>query len=91
MRSRPYKVPKPMAPVYLAGAFSRERCEVRLHCEVASGPLEDPNVLAWPDMLVLTGLTTSLDRMRHLTAYAKTRKSSSQRAGPPFARCPVTA
>ena len=69
---RPHMVPKPMAPVYLAGAFSREWCDVQLHCEVASGPLIDPNVLAWPDMLVLTGLTTALDRMKHLTAYART-------------------
>lgn len=69
---RPNKVPKPLGPVYLAGAFSRELCDVRVYCEVFSGPLEDPRLLAWPDVLVLTGLTTALDRMRHLTAYART-------------------
>jgi hypothetical protein len=37
-----------------------------------SGPLEDPGLLGWPDMLVLTGLTTAFDRMLHLTAYART-------------------
>jgi hypothetical protein len=29
-------------------------------------------LLGWPDMLVLTGLTTAFDRMLHLTAYART-------------------
>ena len=69
---RSHIVTKPMAPVYLAGAFSRELCDVRVYCEVTSGPLIDPKVLAWPDVLVLTGLTTALDRMKHLTAYART-------------------
>lgn len=64
-----------MAPVYLAGAFARERCDVRIHNEQFRGPLTDPNVLAWPDMLVLTGLTGSFDRMLHLTAYARTLNS----------------
>ncbi len=30
-------------------------------------------LLAWPDVLVLTGLTNSFDRMLHLTAYARTK------------------
>ncbi len=67
------KIPQAMGPAYLAGAFSRELCEVRLYSELYSGPLEDAELLAWPDLLVLTGLTTSLDRMRHVTAYARTR------------------
>jgi hopanoid C-2 methylase len=66
------KLPKPMGAVYLAGAFARESCEVRVYCETYSGPLEDPGLLGWPDMLVLTGLTTAFDRMLHLTAYART-------------------
>lgn len=69
---RPRKLPKPMGIVYLAGAFARQSCEVRVYCEVYSGPLEDPGLLGWPDMLVLTGLTTAFDRMLHLTAYART-------------------
>jgi radical SAM superfamily enzyme YgiQ (UPF0313 family) len=70
--ARPRKIPKPMATVYLAGAFARECCEVRVYCEMYSGPLEDPGLLGWADMLVLTGLTTAFDRMLHLTAYART-------------------
>lgn len=69
---RPLKVPSAMGPVYLAGAFS-SLCEVRLYNEVTSGPLEDPHVLGWPDMLVLTGLTNAFDRMLHLTAYARSK------------------
>ena len=65
-----------MGPAYLAGAFSRELCDVRLHCEMYSGPLEDPQLLGWPDMMVLTGLTTAFDRMLHLTAYARTKKKN---------------
>jgi hypothetical protein len=67
------KIPQAMAPVYLAGAFSRRACEIKLYDEVSSGPLEDEALLSWPDMLVLTGLTNSLDRMLHLTAYARTK------------------
>jgi hypothetical protein len=62
-----------MGPAYLAGAFAPARCDLRLYSELSSGPLEDERLLAWPDMLVLTGLTTALDRMRHLTAYARTK------------------
>jgi hopanoid C-2 methylase len=71
-QARPRKLPKPMGPVYLAGAFAQARCDVRVYCEVSSGPLKDPALLGWPDMLVLTGLTTAFDRMLHLTAYART-------------------
>src|SRR5208282_6042816 len=70
------KIPKAMGPVYLAGAFAAERCDVRVHCEMFSGPLENPHLLAWPDLLVLTGLTTAFDRMLHLTAYARTLNES---------------
>jgi hypothetical protein len=68
---RTHKLPKPMGTVYLAGAFA-PNCDVRVYCEMYSGPLNDPHVLAWPDMLVMTGLTTAFDRMLHLTAYART-------------------
>jgi hypothetical protein len=34
--------------------------------------LRDLALLAWPDMLVLTGLTSGFDRLLHLTAYART-------------------
>src|SRR5262249_30015446 len=72
---RTHKVPHAMGPAYLAGAFSRELCDVRLYSELYSGPLENEQLLAWPDMLVLTGLTTGLDRMRHLTPYARTKNT----------------
>lgn len=71
MKGSPYRVPRAMGPVFLASAFSPARCEVRLYNEQYSGPLEDVGLLGWPDMLVLTGVTSSLDRMLHLTAYAR--------------------
>ena len=67
-----FKVPQTMAPVYLAGAFSRTGCRVRIYNEHRSGPLKDKSLLAWPDMLVLTGVITGFDRMLHMVAYAKT-------------------
>lgn len=70
---RTSKIPQSVGPIYLAGAFEREFCEVRCYTELASGPLEDEKLLAWPDMLVLTGLTNCFDRMLHLTAYARTK------------------
>ncbi len=72
---RKSKVPQAMGPVYLAGAFSPRNCEVRLYNEMFSGPLEDERLLSWPDMLVLTGLSITFDRMLHLTAYARTKNN----------------
>ena len=81
------KLPRPMGPVYLAGAFAPEFCEVRVYCEMFSGPFEDPSLLEWPDMLVITGLTTAFGRMLHLTAYARTlNKSVIVAAGGPAIR-----
>ena len=60
-----------MAPVFVAGGFNRRLCDVRLYSELYSGPLEDERVLAWPDMLVLSGLQVDFDRFLHLTAYAR--------------------
>ncbi|MFY9344468.1 MAG: radical SAM protein [Planctomycetota bacterium] len=70
---RPTTVLKAMGPPFLAGAFDRERNDVRLWDEQSSGPLEDPALLGWPDLLVLTGMTAAFDRMLHLTAYARTQ------------------
>lgn len=72
MNGSPYRAPRAMGHVYLAGAFSRQLCEVRLYSEQYSGVLDDPKLLAWPDMLVMTGVTASFDRMLQLTAYART-------------------
>jgi hypothetical protein len=70
--SRPWRVPQAMAPAFLAGAFNPILCEVRLYSELYSGPLTDRDLLAWPDMLVLSGLQVDFDRFLHLTAYART-------------------
>lgn len=87
---RAFKIPQAVGPIYLAGAFSRELCDVRCYTELASGPLEDEQLLAWPDMLVLTGLTNSFDRMLHLTAYArsKSEKVIVVGGGPPVRALP---
>jgi hypothetical protein len=66
------KLVQATAPIYLAGAFAPELCEVRLYNEQYDGPIS-PVTLAWPDMLVLSGLTNSFDRMLHLTAYARSQ------------------
>lgn len=68
------EVPDALAPVLLGGYFSQEHCEVRLYNEVHSGFIEvfRPELLSWPDMVVLTGLTAAFDRLLHVSAYAKT-------------------
>jgi hypothetical protein len=70
--SRPWRVPQAMAPAFLAGGFDPKSCEIRLYSELYSGPLEDRDLLGWPDMLVLSGLQVDFDRFLHLTAYART-------------------
>lgn len=62
-----------MAAVFLAGAFDPSCCEIRIYNEHASGPVLNEALLAWPDMLVLTGLTLGFDRMLHWTAYVRSR------------------
>jgi radical SAM superfamily enzyme YgiQ (UPF0313 family) len=68
------EVPNTLAPVLLAGAFDPERCDIRIHNEVSGGFLEifKPELIGWPDMLVMTGLIASFDRMKHLLAYMRT-------------------
>ncbi len=73
---RTLKTPQSMAPVYLAGAFSAEHCDVRLYNEQYSGPLENERFFSWPDMLVLTGITVAFDRMLHVTAYARSKNAN---------------
>ncbi|HYK19361.1 MAG TPA: B12-binding domain-containing radical SAM protein [Pyrinomonadaceae bacterium] len=70
--ARAWRMPQAMAPVFLAGAFKSALCDVRLYSELYSGPLLDVELLAWPDMLVLSGLQVDFDRFLHLTAYART-------------------
>src|SRR5688500_4554272 len=70
---RTSKIPQAVGPIYLAGAFARELCDVNCYTEVASGPLEDEKLLSGIDMLVLTGLNNIFDSMLHFTAYARTK------------------
>lgn len=88
--ARTHKIPPAMGPVYLAGAFSPNLCEVRLYNEQSSGPLEDEKLLGWPDMLVFTGVNTSLDRMKQLTAYGRTKNPRliTVAGGPPIRALP---
>ncbi len=67
------EVPNSLAPVLLAGYFDAEHCEVKLYNEVHSGFVEvyAPQLLSWPDMVVLTSLSAAYDRLLHVTAYVK--------------------
>jgi hypothetical protein len=71
-RGSPFRVPRAMGPPHLAGAFAPQMWDIRLYNEQYSGLLTDAKLLGWPDFVVLTGLTTSFDRMMQLTAYART-------------------
>ncbi len=70
---RPNFIPQGLGHAFLAGAFNCETVEVRLFSEFHSGPLKDERIFQWPDMLVLTGVTSAFDRMRQLAAYARTK------------------
>jgi len=72
-RGSPHRVPRAMGPPFLAGAFARAPWDIRLYNEQYSGLLSEGALLGWPDLLVLTGLTVSFDRMKQLTAYARSR------------------
>ncbi|HTY99814.1 MAG TPA: radical SAM protein, partial [Rhodocyclaceae bacterium] len=50
----------------------RHKVEARIACEFSLGPFEDLAALRWADLLVLTGLNPAFDRMKQLTAYART-------------------
>lgn len=79
-----------MGAAFLAGAFSPELCQIKTYSEVYSGPLEDEKLLAWPDMIVLTGVSNCFDRMLHVTAYARTKNSKVivVAGGPPIRAFP---
>jgi hypothetical protein len=70
---RKLRIPQSMTPAYLAGLFSPRLCDIQLYDEIYSGPLEDESLLSFPHMVVLTGLNTAFDRMRHITAYVRTK------------------
>jgi radical SAM superfamily enzyme YgiQ (UPF0313 family) len=68
--------PNALAPVLLAGMLDPRHCDIRLYNEVSDGCLElyAPDLIHWPDVVVLSGLTAAFDRMLHLTAYFRTYK-----------------
>lgn len=71
LAGRPHFVPQAVGPAYLAGAFARERVDVRVHSELYGGPLLERAAFEWPDLVVLTGMTSAYDRMRHIAAYVR--------------------
>ncbi len=75
-RGNPTFVPQPMTGAVLAGQLHRDKVDVHLHCEFAQGPFEDFERLRWADLLVLTGLNPAFDRMKQVTAYARTMNPS---------------
>ncbi|MDX1576517.1 MAG: radical SAM protein, partial [Kiloniellales bacterium] len=89
-RGSPHRVPRAMGPPFLAGALAPEAWDIRLYNEQYSGPLSDDGLLGWPDLLVLTGLTVSFDRMMQLTAYARSLnpKVVVAAGGPPVRALP---
>jgi len=76
-RGNRWFAPQSMATGVLAGQLNPQTTDLRVWCEFKDGPLLDLKPLARADMLVLTGLNTAYDRMRHLTAYAKTLNPKS--------------
>jgi hopanoid C-2 methylase len=73
LKGRPHFVPQAIGPAYLAAAFNQELTDILLYNELASGPLLDETLFAWPDMLVMTSMTSGFDRMRHIAAYVRTK------------------
>jgi hypothetical protein len=71
-RGTPWIMPQSIAPAMLAGMLDPARVDIRLACEFRSGPFEDLGALQWAELLVLTGLNPAFDRMKQVTAYART-------------------
>lgn len=72
----PYEIPNTIAPMFLGGFFSDKTCNIKLFNELSQGFVEKymPDLLAWADMIVLTGVTNTFDRFLHITAYARSFK-----------------
>lgn len=80
-------IPRAMAPYYLAGHFNPNCVEVRVYDEVHHGALLNRGLLAWPDVVIFTGLTNAFDRARQLSAYIRhERPNSIHIIGGPIAR-----
>jgi hypothetical protein len=86
-KGNPMFVPQPMTGAVLAGQLHRDKVEIRLHCEFTQGPFADFAALRWAELLVLTGLNPAFDRMKQVTAYARTLNPGIRVAmGGPLAR-----
>ena len=87
---RKNKLPQGMGAAFLAGAFAADMCDIKVYSELYSGPLEDEAMLAWPDMIVMTGVTNCFDRMLHITAYARSKNKNViiVTGGPPVRALP---
>ena len=70
---RPHFVPQAIGPAYLAGAFNRDLVDIRLYNELSSGPFLNEKLIEWAQMVVLTGMNSAYDRMRHISAYVRTK------------------
>lgn len=80
-------IPRAMAPYYLAGAFDRNRVDVKVWDEVFHGSMLDTRLFGWPDLVVFTGLTAAFDRAHQLSAYFRHANPSVVVAiGGPIAR-----
>ena len=71
-RGNPLFVPQSMACAVLAGQLDACKVDIKVHCEFQFGPFADFDTLRWAQLLVLTGLNSSFDRMKQITAYART-------------------
>jgi len=80
-------IPRAMAPYYLAGRLNSARVDLKIHDECFHGALLSPKTFAWPDVVILTGLTAAFDRARQLAAYFRNANARVTVAlGGPIAR-----
>ena len=70
---RPYFVPQAVGHAYLAESFIARTSRCAFTARFTAGRCAMKRCSPWPDMLVLTGVTSSFDRMRQLSAYARTK------------------
>ena len=81
-------VPRATAPFHLAGFFDPRRVDVRIHDEVYHGALMAKRTFAWPDLVIVSGLTAMFDRARQLAAYFRhCQPNATLLIGGPMARC----
>ena len=74
---RPHFVPQAIGPAYLAGAFNRDLVDIRLYNELSGGPFLNEKLIEWAQMVVLTGMNSAYDRMRHIAAYVRTKSAKT--------------